>query len=542
MRHGEDKIPGWWLLGLAGVIAGIVAIVFRLPSASEGFWIDELHSAWAVSGDFGQVARRASVGNQTTGYFHLLWVWRAIFGESELAMRWSSILTSALTAGGLVVAVGRHTRRTGAGLVAGLVLAVDPNGIFFGCELRPYALVMLCSFLATWSAMIWINPASTYRASFGGARWRLGMLFWICAAALIHPTSAGVLWSLVPISFVLAWRNGKLKFWRADLLGLATVLATTGALAFSSLPSSWERRGQWRAFGVATDWWQLWYAWSWLPLLLVPTGIAILAWALKRLWLGEPQSVPSHSLWWLPGLVGLIGTVTFFVASYFDFVPLWHRRYFVAALPLLAWSTGAATAEAALMMPPRLRWSVGWQRGCVVVCGIVVVGMMVWYQGMWPTLCNGELPVLGRGEGWRELVQQVHENRKPNDAVWLDTGLIEDQFLRDSIEKSGGLETHDWGYLSFPVSGPYRVDDARIVSVYEHESWLRVHLAGLRDTTRRIWLISRSRPEATERFADRVGRVVRKTRFGSLGLVEIEIHSGGGGLLSVNQRVVLAVE
>jgi hypothetical protein len=520
-----------------------VAIAFRLPSCGESFWLDELHSAWSVSDGFGAVGARAAAGNQTTGYFHLLWIWSAIFGQGEMAMRLSSVLASGLAVGFLVVGVSLRTGRVAAGVVAGGVLAVDSNGIFFGCELRPYALVTLCAVLAVWSMMIWIGgeqdgvgqTAAWSRRSDRAGRWRLSMLFWICIAALVHPTSLGVLWMLAPAAFFAAWMKSRLHLWRGDLVAGLFVVATLGLLVMSSLPDSWQRRDLWKAFGQANDWWQLWWAWSWVPIVIVPVAAAGLAWMAVHIitWVSPERDADLDRVrvrWdWvgmIPGFVGLIGTVEFFCASYYGWVPLWHRRYFIAALPLLAWSAGEWSAiclwqlHRGVQQLTRVqevgRYQVGkHQVGVSVTLGMVVVtsiiGFQLWYQGTLQTLAGGRLPVQLRGEHWREAVATIREERRAGELVWLDSDLIETGFLRQSVSETEALTEAQWDYLKFPLDGPYWLDPAVVVVVAsgEHESWMVQQLAMLPKSSTTVWLVCRSSRRSAEQMIGRLNQFRR---------------------------------
>ncbi|QEF96670.1 hypothetical protein Mal15_06980 [Stieleria maiorica] len=527
-----DRRAIWFAM----LLVGGVALAFRLPSCRESFWLDELHSAWAVADNFSLVAPRAAAGNQTTGYFHLLWAWSALVGPDEFPMRLSSVLASVLASVLLVVGVARRTGNVSAGVVAGGMLAIDPNGVFFGCELRAYAFVMLYAVLAVWSMMAWLGASPERRdhgatmgrrhgseRSHGGARWRLAMLFWICVAALVHPTSLGVLALLVPFAVLVAWNRQRLRLWRADLIAVVIVSATLAALVMSSLPESWERRGLWKAFGQATTWWQLWYAWSWGPIVMLPVGAAVVTFMASRLVDAlrpfrkvQDEDGPAQVDWigMIPGSVGVIGTALFFCASYFEWVPLWHRRYFVAALPLMAWTAGESSAICVAAVGGMLRrWSgqrSGVNRIMTRAIGIAVaallVGHMLWYQGTLQTLAAGRWPVQWRGEHWRGAVAEIREEIRDGDVVWLDSQLIEASFLRQPISSSGTISERQWEYLAFPLRGPYTLDPVVVVGAYEHESWIRHHLENLPRPGARVWLISRSGVRPTERFIDRLNR------------------------------------
>ncbi|MCO8125413.1 glycosyltransferase family 39 protein [Stieleria sp. TO1_6] len=510
---------------LAVTVVIALTIVFRVPSCAESFWIDELHSAWAVSDGFADVAQRAAIGNQTTGYFHLLWVWSALLGQGEVAMRLSSVLISALTAGVLVVAVARQTGRVAGGWIAGGIFAVDPNAIFFGCELRPYALVMLCAVLATWSLSIWIGTpcgqglsSGGLWHSFAGARWRLAMLFWICVAALVHPTSLGVLWLWVPLGLVIAWKRNRLTLWRADAVAAVLVAATLVSLALSSLPSSWAHRDQWRAFGQATTWWQLWYAWDWVPIVLMPLAAALLlgllGWIVGRQGRNAAAAEPIDRaiqadvvVWAAPAIVALLGTLVFFVASYFQWVPLWHRRYYVAALPLLAWSSGALVAGGINSLQRGWAGRIWNAWGPSLVGGLVaiaLIGFQLWYQGTLATLSAGQMPLHLRGERWREAVQLVRAERNPADPVWLDSGLIEADFFHRPVGETDPIQPEQWDYLAFPLRGPYPLDNVLVVSSGEADSWMQQHLATLPPSATTVWLVTRSGQQSVQRYLSRL--------------------------------------
>lgn len=91
LRPGQKSRENNRLVTWACALAvAIVAVVLRIPYCYESFWIDELHTAWAVWAEFDKVTDRAAAGNQTPLYFHGVWLWKAVFGPSEFALRMSS--------------------------------------------------------------------------------------------------------------------------------------------------------------------------------------------------------------------------------------------------------------------------------------------------------------------------------------------------------------------------------------------------------------------------------------------------------------------
>ena len=93
---------------LASIGVFSVALFLRIPSCYESFWLDELHTAWVIWDAFDDVAPRALLGHQSPVYFVGVWFWKQLIGDSELALRLSSVLAVAL--GGVVLTVGKIGR------------------------------------------------------------------------------------------------------------------------------------------------------------------------------------------------------------------------------------------------------------------------------------------------------------------------------------------------------------------------------------------------------------------------------------------------
>jgi hypothetical protein len=504
--------PCRWAVAVWALLVFALAVCLRVPSCYESFWLDELHTAWAIWGDFGEVAQRAEVGNQTPLYFQLMWVWKQLVGESEVALRLSSVLAVSLAAALLVIAVSHSTRRLAGGVIAGTVLAVESNAIFFGTELRPYAWVMLLAVVATWMAMELIRARSSYRPEVA----RLVLVVAICFAVLLHPTAVvtlAVLAAALLFLQMLAWRfttDQRWQFRRLDLISITVCIASLIVLSQSSLSDSWENRGNWRVFGRAGSPWQMWRIWPWTSIAAAPLALgAITAWR-------KPSREFVTAC--LPLLVALTATAVFFVASYFDWVPLWHRRYFIAALPMLAWSAGAIPVVG---LPDRLTW-----QGTAVAClfAFVIVGFLSRQQGTIALIRAGKLQLAVRGEDWRGAIAYVRQRHIRHDelngfpgtnSIWLDTDLIEARILEyggegdlvryegDSKLEEGRVLALAYQYFRFPVEGPYQLaaevtattPRARNSVWYDRDfihSTLSQHRAG--DA---LWIISRGRSKAT---------------------------------------------
>ena len=485
----------WLGLCTTSLVVLVIAVAFRLPSCHQSYWVDELHSAWTVHDDFRDVTHRAEIGNQTPYYFAALWVWKSLFGEGEVAMRVSSVLLSALGCVVLFAGVSMQTRRLSAGFIAGVILAVDPQAVFFGTELRPYAAVVFLASLAAWSAVGMIQS----RARQGW--WRCGMFASVCVSGLLQPTSLGVLGVFVLVSLLWLALSGGLRLSRPDGMSLLFVIVTAALLLLSALPAVYAQRDQWRSFGQVESHWRLWdTSWSWVPIMLVPLGLGI-AWLIARF---EKSKLHSDSRkppfaqvgGIVPMIGGVLGTVSIFYISYFDWVPLWHRRYFIASLPLLAWGAGWIATM------PLARNGIGKLLG--LASAGFVLGFMLWYQGSANEIMDGHIPIQHRPEGWREAVALVAQESDADDEIWVDAGLIESSFFAHPKTQVPSKDWSVWEYLSYPVLGPYKLSGATAFSFAEHPSWTTNRWSKLDPATRTIWVINRFRPvEVVMGFANR---------------------------------------
>ncbi|MGB7346370.1 MAG: glycosyltransferase family 39 protein [Pirellulaceae bacterium] len=503
----KDYFRKHWLTLFWATVVFVVAILIRLPSCYESFWVDELHTAWAIWGDFGQVAERAEVGNQTPLYFQAMWGWHWLVGDSEVALRMSSVLAVAAASAFLVVGVKQSTGRLSAGVVSGAVLAVDSNSLFFGTEFRPYALVMLCSAIATWAAVTLLRA----NTKISRANLRLILVAATGVATLLHPTAIVTLSILAcaVLLVALVTRQMNFKFQISDVVSLILIAAIGFALAKSSLGHSWEIRDQWAAFGKASTLNHLWTIWPWWMIAIAPGVIALLS--LKNRSFAEVFNAK------LPLLVAVVATTVFFTASYFDWVPLWHRRYFVAALPLFAWSIGACFA---LPMPKTICRA---SEAVIVAAGVFLIATMLWKQGTIQQWRAGQMQLVFRGEDWRGAVSWVNSNRMKGNTVIVDAGLIESKRLTD-LRMWGHLGAGGDGemieeletYLAFPLTGPYEVSGAKTA---DFKYWAMTMPFGIdqRSNSDDRWVISRNGQRSFSRWLENSPAILLESKkFGNL--------------------------
>ena len=425
---------------VAAAAVFLIAVALRVPSCFESFWVDELHSAWTIWGEFGDVFSRARIGNQTPFYFVGLWCWKNTIGESEVALRMTSVLATALAASIVTIGITRWSKCLVGGTAAGMVLAAETNAIFYGTELRPFACLILASTIAGLGFLRLVS-----RPDANGDRTWFAFVLVMLAASLLQPTSLGVLiWLFVGlVGFRMAAVDFGPRISIAGALLATAVLAVGWTLWQTTLASSWRARSNWATFAKAPQWhdaanlWDWWWLWL-VPVVLifVPHGGCL------------PNRYSSRQKTALALISGacVLTTVSFWGVSRLDWVHLWHRRYAISLLPLFAILMGAAVSR---FENPNLRI----QFPAIGIAAVLLFGLMN-SQDVLRTALTRPDRLAYRGEDWRGAVQWLNDNATTSDRVFIDSGLIEAsarqyRWYRD--EYSPRTE-----YLQYPVMGPYQ--------------------------------------------------------------------------------------
>lgn len=471
-----------WLTFLAAAVVALGAVLLRLPEVEESLWVDELHTAWAIHDDLADVAQRAAAGNQTPWYFWALWFWAQVAGDSEWALRLPSVLALAAACAMLVFAASRHRHSLLAGVLAGGLLAIDLNGIYFGTEARSYGWVVAAVTAAAWAAVEYAggrpNASPGREAPFhspqradteGGRRgWLVLCLLGLCTAMLLHPTAGIALLAVIALAAVILWQRRRRWSWS---LGLAAIAAVLLPLLINAVVVSrvWQVRDNWSRFGVPRSAGELWAMWPWL----VPL-IPLIVWAILQAgrWLREPSPAGKsltrkERVEQLPlGVLLLVavaaGTLLCWWIAAYGGVPVWHRRYIVGLLPLLCWATADLWAATAQVVG---RSGIG-RGGILAMGGVIAVGMLLHHQQTLQLFRDPSVSL--RGEDWRAAVAWVNQHREPSQPVYVGAELIESNGLRELKPVSPpwlALNT----YLMFPVSGPYAIENAKpLASAEDH--------------------------------------------------------------------------
>ncbi len=488
--HWIPKQSFWWP-AYAAFFAGCVALL----GSTESLWLDELHSSWAISGDWDQIVERARWGNQSPLYFWGLRLMENLLHGTvsrELPIRLPSILCWAATIG-LVVnyflrvespLCGQDLPRGGGrkvwlsrGLViiVALWLCLDRIQLFYATEARVYACLQWIS-LVNWLliANLAVGVGEGRSRAPAANAWGLPLgqaIAWSVLSLLLvylHATAAlAVVWQWL---FALA---AMLLVKRADRLRRLTFWFGTGTgVALLSIPAwlwsqpVWERREQWRSFAGDAS---ITSMFSLFPVLefLVPIVIAIVVdrWmqsehrtksqngrrstgrlgkslALRRSTSSDGANAGDRSLLLVKWLVALVGPCACaWIATWLEVAPLMHRRFVItSAIPLVM----VAVSLWQTIQRPTLR----------LLSGLAVIIWLLVGQGTINAWRYGEIVGYQRAEGWREAVARISQFIEPEDEVYCASGLIEGRGRSLPLSE-------DWNhYLSFPLRGCYRIHEA----------------------------------------------------------------------------------
>jgi mannosyltransferase len=211
----------------AGVLAvTVLAAGLRFATLdARGFWSDEVATVNVVAGGLADLSERLRETEGTPPLYYLLaWGWAQLFGTGEAGLRSLSALLGTATVPVAFLA-GRTLVSRRVGLVAALLVAVNPMLVWYSQEARAYALLVLlggASFVLTLRAREDPRPRT--------------LLAWALVAILTVLTHyyGGFL-----IAVEAGWLAVTLRPRRAVAWAITPVLVTVVAL----VPLALEQRG-----------------------------------------------------------------------------------------------------------------------------------------------------------------------------------------------------------------------------------------------------------------------------------------------------------
>ncbi len=121
-----------------------VGLILRLVSLNQSLWLDEAINTQAAQNYsfFDLITQYAKADFHPPGWFIILWFWTKIFGYSEIAVRMPSVIFGTVNIW-VVYLIGKKLVSRHLGIVAALLICLNPLHIYYSQEARMYALACL---------------------------------------------------------------------------------------------------------------------------------------------------------------------------------------------------------------------------------------------------------------------------------------------------------------------------------------------------------------------------------------------------------------
>lgn len=329
------------------VLAGVVGMLGAVGLASKSFWHDEAFTAAMVHLPFDRFVEVA-VGRELNQalYYLVLRPWSAVFGTGEAALRSLSVLGAMATVA-LVAVLGRRLVGERAGLLAGVVLAVNPFFVEYAQEARSYTLTL---------AVLAGTGIALCRALERPSAGRLAVYAAVAALSVYVHFFAGLVVVAQVLGVVVArlpWRR-LVPAWVGIAVAFAPVLAFLAAVDADDVDTV-ARPTPGSALDVVATM-------AGGPLLLAAlVGLGAVALAGRR----HPQASVLLAVWLI---LPIVAAYAFSAAV----KPMFLDRFLIVVLPALALLAGAGLSR--LSSAPRAL-------ALTVVGAVSVWGLVGWYGG-----------------------------------------------------------------------------------------------------------------------------------------------------------------
>jgi len=271
------------------VLILLLAVLLRVYHLDfQSLWSDEGISLLRSSLPLGEMLQTMPV-EHAPGYFVLLALWLPVAGASDFALRflslWPSVLAVALA---YRLAADMGSRR--AGLVAALLLAVNPFQVWYAQEARMYSWLLAAALGSTW--LLWkllggARPGRAGEPERKNARWwPVALGYTLLTAATIYLHHYGF---IVPLSHTiyalvsLWWTGDRRRFARWLLSGagvavlylpwLPRLMGIFGFSGWRPPVDPWQLPWRYLAAYTVGDAmpapWRAWLPWCYLALALI---------------------------------------------------------------------------------------------------------------------------------------------------------------------------------------------------------------------------------------------------------------------------------
>lgn len=188
-----------------------IGLILRLISLNQSLWLDEAINVLATKNFslFGIILEYSKYDFHPPGYFALLWIWTKAFGWSEISVRAPSVIFGVTTVL-LTYLIGKNLVDRKTGLIAALLLAINPLHIYYSQEARMYA---LAAFAATLNFLFFIRMI---REMGKIGRNRVGYL----VSALMVLGSDYLVYLIFPAQLMIIFLTRKTQFLKTWLISL----------------------------------------------------------------------------------------------------------------------------------------------------------------------------------------------------------------------------------------------------------------------------------------------------------------------------------
>ena len=407
------------------VLAGVALRVYHLDAQS--FWYDEGNSARIAERSLQLIIAGAAGDIHPPLYYIVLHYWRALFGETEFALRMLSVLCGV----GLVIftyLLARRLFNPRVGLIAAALMACSPFAVYYSQEARMYVMLAFEAVVSTWALTGILDFRLTIddspRSSIVNRQSSI-LLYVLATAAGLYTQYAYPFVMIGQGVAVLVWLAGaKGKQLRILAMYAAVNVAAIGLFA-PWLPvaihqvTSWSVTPQSYQLGQA-----MLDAYRWLvvgrtlpldqaTLPLVAVGVLALLGVLFGL-LRRDEALGLRRVW--PTLLLFLLVVTPFVLLFV--FHLYREAYLkfvlVCVAPLLILSArgieGCADLVASLRGSPR---RVVWGG---ITAALMAGLLMLW----WPSLQNLYTNPAYARDDYRGIARMIEAQARPSDAVLLN--------------------------------------------------------------------------------------------------------------------------
>ena len=148
------------------IVAGFGLLVSGLGGKS--LWGDEEYTTWVIQGDFSWVTTTVMAPGSAHPPLHFLtlWIWRLFAGDTELALRFPSVVFGTLSIA-MLYPLGKRMMGQGVGLVATALMAVSPFLVLYSRMARYYSMVLFWTLLSCWFFYSLLTGRGTVRRWMG---------------------------------------------------------------------------------------------------------------------------------------------------------------------------------------------------------------------------------------------------------------------------------------------------------------------------------------------------------------------------------------